>query len=78
MKTITIINGVQNNSAPEVKSNFGKNALILQAQKYPDLRFSCPSCGTLDVLIEWKIFDIPLKGHCLDCKEKWFHEGDTL
>ena len=77
MKTITVINGVQNNSALEIKFNFGKNALVLQAQKYPDLRFSCPSCGTLDVLIEWKIFDMPLKGHCLDCKEEWFHEGNT-
>ncbi len=77
MKTITTINGIQNNSTSEVKSNFGKNALILRAQRFPDLRFSCPSCGTLDVLIEWKSFDTPLKGHCLDCKEEWFHEGNT-
>jgi len=77
MKTITTINGVQNNSTPEVKSNFEKNTLILRAQKFPDLRFSCPSCGTLDVLIEWKSIDTPLKGRCLDCKEEWFHEGNT-
>ncbi len=55
------------------KSNFGKNSLILCGQKYPDLRFSCPNCGTLDVFIEWKYFD-SLKGHCLDCKIEWQQE----
>jgi len=59
-----------NNTLFEKKSNFGKNAFILRGQKYPDLRFGCPNCGTLDVLIEWKYFDT-LKGHCLDCKISW-------
>jgi len=60
-----------NNTVFEKKSDFGKNAFVLRRQKYPDLRFACPNCGTLDVLIEWKHFD-KLKGHCLDCKLDWY------
>ena len=54
----------------EKKSNFGKNSFSLRRQEYPDFRFACPNCGTLDVLIEWQHFDT-LKGHCLDCKIEW-------
>jgi predicted RNA-binding Zn-ribbon protein involved in translation (DUF1610 family) len=60
-----------NNTVFEKKSDFGKNAFILRRQKYPDLRFACPNCGTLDVLIEWARF-VTLKGHCLDCKIDWY------
>jgi len=59
-----------NNTLFEKKSDFGKRAFILRAQKYPDLRFACPNCGTLDVLIHWKYFDT-LKGQCLECKIEW-------
>ena len=62
-----------NNTVFEKKSDFGKNAFILRRQKYPDLRFACPNCGTLDVLIEWVHF-VTLKGHCLDCKIDWYWE----
>ena len=62
-----------NNTVFEKKSDFGKNAFILRRQKYPDLRFACPNCGTLDVLIEWAHF-ATLKGHCLDCKIDWYQE----
>ncbi len=54
----------------EKKSELGKDWFILKRQKYPDFRFICPNCGTLDVLLEWKHFDT-LKGHCLDCKIEW-------
>ncbi len=60
----------QNNIIFEKKSDFGKNSFILRQQKYPDFRFTCPNCGTLDVLLELKHFD-KLKGHCLDCKMQW-------
>jgi len=65
----------QNKTTFEKKSNFGKNVFFLRGQKYSDLRFACPNCGTLDVLIEWKYFD-RLKGHCLDCKTQW-NQGDN-
>ncbi len=62
-----------NNTAFEKKSDLGKNAFILRRQKYPDLRFVCSNCGTLDVLIEWQCFDT-LNGHYLDCKTEWMFE----
>ena len=60
----------QNNIIFEKKLDFGRNGFILRRQKYPDFRFACPNCGTLDVLLELKHFDM-LKGHCLDCKTEW-------
>ena len=60
----------QNNIIVEKKLDFGKNAFIVWQQKYPDFRFSCPKCGTLDVLIESQYFDT-LKGYCLECKTEW-------
>ena len=63
----------QNKTTFEKKLGFRKKAFILRGQKYPDLRFACPNCGALDVLIEWKYFDT-LKGHCLDCKIVWSQE----
>ncbi len=60
----------QNNIIFEKKSDLGVNGFILRRQKYPDFRFTCPNCGTLDVLLELKHFDT-LKGHCLDCKTEW-------
>ena len=62
-----------NNIIFEKKSDLGRNMFILRRQKYPDFRFACPNCGTLDVFIEWKHFDT-LKGHCLDCKTEWNEE----
>ncbi len=59
-----------NNIIFEKKSEFGINGFILRRQKYPDFRFTCPNCGTLDVLLELKQFDT-LKGHCLECKIEW-------
>jgi len=60
----------QNNIIFEKKSELGRNAFILRRQKYPDFRFACPNCGTLDVLLELQHFDA-LKGHCLECKIEW-------
>ncbi len=41
---------------------------------YPDFRFQCPSCGSLEVLVTWKNENTPLKGKCLDCTKNWFEE----
>ena len=40
--------------------------------KYPDFRFHCPSCGSLEVFITWENENTPLKGKCLDCAKNWF------
>ena len=64
----------QNKIIFEKKLEFGKNAFIVWQKKYPDFRFSCPKCGTLDVLIESRYFD-SLKGHCLECKTEWNEDG---
>jgi len=63
-------NNSKNNIIFEKKSDLELNGFILRRQKFPDFRFTCPNCGTLDVLLEWKHFDT-LKGHCLDCKIEW-------
>jgi hypothetical protein len=63
----------QNNIIFEKKSELGRNGFILRRQKYPDFRFTCPNCGTLDVLLELQHFDA-LKGHCLECKIEWNEE----
>ncbi len=39
--------------------------------KYPDFRFHCPSCGSLEVIITWENENTPLKGKCLDCTKNW-------
>jgi len=39
--------------------------------KYPDFRFQCPSCGSLDVFVTWQNENTPLKGKCLDCTKNW-------
>ena len=39
--------------------------------KYPDFRFQCPSCGSLEVIVSWENENTPLKGKCLDCTKNW-------
>jgi len=39
--------------------------------KYPDFRFQCPSCGSLEVFVTWENEITPLKGKCLDCSKNW-------
>jgi len=45
--------------------------------KYPDFRFQCPSCGSLEVFVTWENENTPLKCKCLDCTKNWF-EGYLL
>lgn len=40
---------------------------------YPNLKFSCPNCGMLDVMINFKNSDFIL-GQCLECKSNWNEE----
>ncbi len=39
--------------------------------KYPDFRFQCPSCGSLEVFVTWENENTPLKVKCLDCTKNW-------
>jgi len=47
---------------------------IIQNPPYPDYRFSCVYCGSLDVFItvngETQAIDID----CLECNKKWFED----
>ncbi len=40
--------------------------------KYPDFRFQCPSCGSLEVFVTLENENTRLKGKCLDCTKNWF------
>jgi transcription elongation factor Elf1 len=40
-------------------------------RQYPDFRFNCPHCGSLDVLVSLSSSIVPLNGKCLDCKKNW-------
>ena len=46
--------------------------------KYPDFRFHCPSCGSLEVLVAWENESTSLKGKCLDCTKNWFEGIEIL
>ncbi len=39
---------------------------------YPDFRFQCPSCGSLEVIVAMENETTSLKGKCLDCTKNWF------
>ena len=43
--------------------------------KYPDFRFACPNCGSLEVFVIWENENTPLKGKCLDCTKNWFEDN---
>lgn len=44
--------------------------------RYPDFRFLCPYCGSLEVFLGKSHPNPSLKGHCLECKNEWFeHEN---
>ena len=45
---------------------------------YPDFRFQCSNCGSLEVLVAWENENIPLKAKCLDCTKNWFEGVKTL
>ncbi len=45
---------------------------------YPDFRFQCSNCGSLEVLVAWENENTPLKAKCLDCTKNWFEGVRTL
>ncbi len=49
--------------------------LFISRPKYPDFRFQCPCCGSLEVLVAWENENTSLKGKCLDCTKNWFEES---
>jgi len=44
--------------------------LQIFGSKYPEFRFFCPRCGTLEVFMTWQP-KASLKGHCLECNNDW-------
>ncbi len=47
---------------------------IIKNPPYPDYRFSCPLCGSLDVFITINDKVGALAIDCLDCEKMWFEE----
>ena len=43
---------------------------------YPDFRFFCPSCGSLEIYFEFNQTHSFPKGHCLDCNIEW-HDNEN-
>ena len=40
---------------------------VIKSVLYPDFRFSCQFCGSLDVMVRMDIFSNPSVIKCLDC-----------
>mgnify|MGYP006957733742 FL=1 len=40
---------------------------VIKSVLYPDFRFSCQFCGSLDVMVKMDIFSNPSVTKCLDC-----------
>jgi len=51
---------------------------FISRPKYPDFRFQCPSCGSLEVFVARDNENTSLKGRCLDCTKNWFERVRTL
>ena len=54
-----------------VKECESRASLELFGSHFPNLRFACPSCGTLDVFVSRKEDQQMLQVSCLDCKKTW-------
>jgi hypothetical protein len=69
------------NSPLEIGSKFESRKALLEAFEkiiknppYPDYRFSCPLCGSLDVVITINEKIGALALDCLDCEKIWFED----
>ena len=64
-----------------ISSSWGETTLkqFLENTPYPDFRYFCPSCGSLDVCITINRQSQKMIVDCLDCKKEWiqgyFHKG---
>lgn len=47
---------------------------LLRNTPYPDFRYFCPSCGSLDVCIAINRQTRKMVVDCIDCKKEWIHE----
>jgi len=47
-----------------------KNFNQVFTRSYPNFQYSCPKCGTLDVILDLKNND-SMVARCLECKTKW-------
>lgn len=68
---------------PLTSSSWGETTLkqFLENAPYPDFRYFCPSCGSLDVCITINRQSQKIIVDCFDCKKEWFqgflHKGRT-
>jgi len=69
------------NFPPRIGSKFESRQKLLDAFEkivknppYPDYRFSCPQCGSLDVFITINEKTYALVIDCLDCEKIWFED----
>jgi len=58
-------------SRQELLETFEK---IVKNPPYPDYRFSCPQCGSLDVFITINEKSNALVIDCMDCEKIWFED----
>ena len=58
---------------PVIESKSSASLELLRLN-FSNLRFACPSCGTLDVFVSRREDQQRLRGNCLDCKKTWFEE----
>jgi len=65
-------------NAEQVVLQENTNNPFISRPKYPDFRFQCPGCGSLEVFVARENENTSLKGKCLDCTKNWFEGVRTL
>jgi len=67
----------QKNRDSILESLFNRKVILKQLienTSYPDFRYFCPSCGTLDVCIIINEKSKKITVDCLECKKVWIEE----
>lgn len=64
------------NKNPKVKRNHLKHSVsflnrLIEKTPYPNFRFFCPYCASLDVFITFDKSSNDFSVDCLDCKKRW-------
>lgn len=74
-KSVQKLVNLYNNHKNEPSSSM-ENILtqIISKAPYPDFRYCCPFCATLDVFIQIDEEIQLIRVHCLECKKIWIEE----